>query len=73
MQHFDMESNVFERGRSLLYIFVKKLFFTFLTFSLIFAYNSLSATDNMVLFYMDAHICISGLYFPTKLAVEIRD
>ena len=52
MQHFDMESTVFERGGSLLYISVKK---TFLTFFPMFAYISLSVIDNMVPFYTDAH------------------
>ena len=60
MQHFDMESTVFERGGSLLYISVKKSFLTFLTFSPILAYISLSVIDNMVPFYTDAHIYYSG-------------
>ena len=55
MQHFDMESTVFERGGSL-HIFVKKSFFTFLTFFPIFTYISLSVTDNVAPFYTDAHI-----------------
>ena len=42
MEHFDMESTVFE-GWSLLYISIKS-FVTFLSFSPIFAYISLSVT-----------------------------
>ena len=42
MQHFDMESTVFERGESLLYISVKKLF---LAFSPILAYRYLPIND----------------------------
>ena len=56
MQHFDMESTVFEKGGSLLYISVKKSFSTFLTFPSILVYISLSVIDNTVPFYMDAHI-----------------
>ena len=49
MQNFDIESTVFERGKSLVYISVKKLFFTFLNFFLFLLISfSLSVTDNMV-------------------------
>ena len=54
MQYFDTKSTVFKRGVSLFfYISVKKLFLTFFP---ILAYISLSVIDNMVSFYMDAHI-----------------
>ena len=66
MQHFDMESTVFERGGSFLYISVKKSFSTFLTFFPILAYISLSAIDNMVPFYTDAHI-----WFPNTVQILI--
>ena len=56
MQHFDMESTVYERGGSHLYISVRKSFSTFLTFSPILAYISLSVIDNMVPFYADTLI-----------------
>ena len=71
MQHFDTESAVFERGGgSLLYISIKKSFSTFLTFFPILAYISLSVIDNIVPFYMDAHIYI---FFPFKILSEYRD
>ena len=44
MQHFDMDSTVFERRGSVFYIFVKKSFSKFLTFFPILAYISLSAS-----------------------------
>ena len=56
MQHFDMESTVFEREGTLLYISVKKSLFTFLTIFRILAYIFFSVIDNMVPFYTDAHI-----------------
>ena len=72
MQHFDMESTVFERGGSLLYISVKKIFFTFFTFFPILAYISFSVIGNMVLFirtdtYGDLSTCFLKLricFFP---------
>ena len=64
MQHFDMESTVFERGGSLLYISVKKSFSTFLSFFPILAYISLSVVELLRLpfdFYEGESELISAL------------